>query len=87
MGSDGGIFIGDPAQTICGIMGNECDLLSEEVRERPDTSEVYRPHADNAKTAELLHWKPSHSLAQGFQKAIGWVKNNLECNRPEMYTL
>jgi len=74
IGSGREISMGDLAQLILSMMGNKAEICTDEVRVRPEKSEVERLICDNAKGRELLGWKPEMSLKEGLGKTIDWFK-------------
>lgn len=79
LGSNFEISIGDTVQTIADLMGAKIQILSDEIRLRPDKSEVERLWADNKKAKELLGWEPKYAGIEGLRKGlvqtIDWFKN------------
>lgn len=72
LGSHFEISIGDLAQSIIRLMGQEknIELISDNIRMRPENSEVERLFAANAKALAELDWQPQFSGLNGFEKGI-----------------
>ena len=51
-------------------MGKEINIVNDDVRIRPDNSEVERLWADNSKAIRHLNWQPSYSGIEGFKRGL-----------------
>jgi NAD dependent epimerase/dehydratase len=93
IGSGFEISIGDTAQMIAELMGAEIEIEHDDVRVRPERSEVDRLWASNAKAQELLGWKPRFAgvegLRKGLEQTISWFtkRENISRYRESVYTL
>lgn len=87
IGSGKEITIGQLAQLIVDLIGRPVQIECEEQRLRPANSEVNRLLAANKLAQELLGWTPQISLADGLQRTIAWIQQNLERYRPNEYTI
>lgn len=93
IGSNYEISIGDTAKEIADIMGVAIDIETDELRLRPDKSEVERLWADNSKAADLLNWHPNFAGLEGFRRGLGetieWFTepSNLARYKVEQYNL
>ena len=93
LGSNFEISIGDTANLIATIMGADVEIVTDEVRLRPERSEVERLWADNSKAAKLLKWRPRFSglagFRQGLEQTADWFgkKGNLKLYKPELYNI
>ncbi|MBI5261274.1 MAG: GDP-mannose 4,6-dehydratase [Bradyrhizobium sp.] len=93
IGSGFEISIGDTARLIAEMMGAEIEIEHEDVRVRPERSEVDRLWASNAKAQELLGWSPRFAgvagLRKGLEQTISWFSNqgNLSRYRANVYNL
>lgn len=70
VGSNFEISIGDLAALISRVMNREIDIQCEEIRLRPENSEVERLWADNSLAYELAGWKPAYGGLEGLEKAL-----------------
>ncbi len=70
LGSNFEISIGDTAHLIAEIMGAEVEILTDQVRLRPESSEVERLWADNGKAYNLFGWKPAYGGRDGFTRGL-----------------
>ena len=75
-GSD--ISIGELFELLKKLTGSEAALVTDPSRVRPDKSEVFRLLADASKARDLIGWTPTHSLEQGLNKTIEWVRRHLD---------
>jgi dTDP-glucose 4,6-dehydratase len=76
LGSGYEISVGQTAELIAQIMGEEIDVIADEQRIRPEKSEVQRLMASNAKAKQLIGWQPMYGDIEGFrhglEKTIEW---------------
>ena len=70
LGSNFEISIGDTAKLIAEVMNVEIGLIVDEVRFRPENSEVQRLLAANSKAKLLLNWQPNYAGRDGFKRGI-----------------
>jgi NAD dependent epimerase/dehydratase len=70
LGSNFEISIGDTAQIIAEAMSVEIEIVTDEVRVRPQNSEVERLWADNAKAKRLFAWEPSYGGREGLKRGL-----------------
>jgi dTDP-glucose 4,6-dehydratase len=93
IGSGFEISIGDTARLIAELMGADIEIEHDDVRVRPERSEVDRLWASNAKAHRLLGWSPRFAgvdgLRKGLEQTIAWFarKENLVRYRASAYTL
>ena len=69
-GSNFEISIGDTAQLIAEAMNCKIEIITDEVRLRPENSEVERLWADNSKAKTLFGWQPNYGGRDGFKRGI-----------------
>ena len=72
VGSGAEISIGDLVGKLARLMGREVEIVSDEERLRPETSEVFRLLADSSRIRRLTKWRAENDLDQGLNKTIGW---------------
>lgn len=70
IGSNYEVSIGDTARYIAEVMNREITIETDEVRLRPEKSEVNRLWANNAKAKELLGWEPTYGGVEGLKKGL-----------------
>lgn len=93
LGSSFEITVGETAQCIADIMGKEIEILTDNVRLRPEKSEVERLYASNEKAKQLLQWTPGYGDRDGFirglTKTIEWFTEarNLARYKAEIYNV
>ncbi len=67
------------------IIKKKLDIISDEARRRPKTSEVNRLLASNQKAKELLDWRPEISLIAGLEKTVEWFRGRTDLYKPGVY--
>lgn len=93
LGSNFEISIGDTAQLIAELMQCPVDFTTDEIRLRPEHSEVERLWADNKKAKTLFNWSPQFAgidgLKQGLLKTIEWFRDpkNLAMYKADRYNI
>ncbi|MFJ8257655.1 NAD-dependent 4,6-dehydratase LegB [Peribacillus asahii] len=93
IGSNYEISIGDTAKAIAEVMGKNIEIETDEIRLRPEKSEVERLWADNRKAKELLGWEPSYGGIEGFKRGLKetaeWFTNsaNLSQYKADVYNI
>jgi len=93
VGSNFEISVGDAARLIAEVMGVRVTVELDEGRLRPQSSEVERLWADNAKARRLLAWEPEfggrEGLRRGLEKTVAWFRDerNLRLYRPAEYSI
>ena len=87
LGQGSGVTVGEVAATIFEILGEEKEIVLDEQRIRPAGSEVMQLVCDNSRARELLGWEPQTDLPAGLERAIEWVRANLDQYRPAAYTI
>lgn len=93
IGSAFEISIGDTAHLIAELMGVTIEIEQDDVRVRPERSEVDRLWASNAMAQKLLGWSPRFGgvdgLRKGLEQTIAWFtkQENLSLYRANAYTL
>lgn len=79
LGSNFEISIGDTAQLIAETMNTEIEIVTDEIRLRPENSEVERLWAANAKAKQLFGWAPNYASREGFKRGLAetaeWFSN------------
>lgn len=93
IGSNYEISIGDTVKAIADVMGKKLKIETDEVRIRPEKSEVERLWADNQKAKELLGWEPSYGGIEGFKRGlketVDWFTDpvNLSQYKADVYNI
>jgi dTDP-glucose 4,6-dehydratase len=88
-GSGKEISIADLALLIAEIMGVEIEIEADDIRLRPEKSEVERLLCDNTKLYQLTGYKPHTSLRDGLTKTIAWFSapQNLKIYKTGIYNV
>jgi NAD dependent epimerase/dehydratase len=92
-GSNFEISIGDTAHLIAEAMNAEIEIVTDEVRLRPENSEVERLWADNTKAGRLFGWQPSYGGREGFKRGLAetadWFAHSgkLMGYKPDVYNV
>lgn len=93
VGSNFEISIGDTVQLIADVMGVQVEIETDDVRLRPENSEVERLWAANAKALELAGWSPEYAgrdgLRRGLEETARWFTEpaNLACYKADRYNI
>jgi dTDP-glucose 4,6-dehydratase len=93
LGSSFEISIYETAHLIAEYMEAPIELISDEVRIRPEKSEVERLWADTTKARELLDWEPSYAGREGFKRGlaetINWFREskNIDSYKSDIYNI
>ena len=83
------ISIGDLAQKLIDKINPGAKIKSDDLRLRPEKSEVERLLGSNEKITSLTGWKPEYTLEEGLNETIKWFENksNLEKYKSNIYNL
>jgi NAD dependent epimerase/dehydratase len=87
IGSGREISIGELAATTLSLIGGDSSIVIDEQRLRPEASEVDHLCADNNRARAILGWAPSHTLEEGLEETIQWIRENLDKFRPGTYAI
>lgn len=82
-----GITIGELADTILSLLGQQKTIIRDEVRVRPPASEVYTLICDNTKARKAIAWEPRCSLGEGLRETINFISTHLDLYKPGKYAL
>jgi dTDP-glucose 4,6-dehydratase len=83
------ISIEDTVQLIAQLMNTDIEILTDEIRLRPEKSEVERLWGDNSKLEKLTGFKPVINLREGLEKTIEWFskKDNFNKYKTNIYNV
>jgi NAD dependent epimerase/dehydratase len=83
------ISVGDLAQKIINIINPQAKIVTDDIRLRPEKSEVERLFGSNEKLRRLTKWKQNYSLDQGIMQTIEWFKdgNNISRYKTDVYNI
>ncbi|MBN2282900.1 MAG: SDR family oxidoreductase [Deltaproteobacteria bacterium] len=89
IGSNFEISIGDLVDNIKEIMNSDAPVITDDIRLRPENSEVFRLWCDNTKIRELTGFEPKYSIKEGLRKTIAWFTNpeNLRKYKTDIYNI
>lgn len=93
IGSNYEISIGDTVKLIAEVMDADIEILTDEIRLRPEKSEVERLWADNNKAKQLLNWAPAYAGVEGLKRGLTetaeWFLNseNLKAYKANIYNI
>ena len=89
IGSNFEISIGDLVDIIKEIMCSDVHVVTDNIRLRPENSEVFRLWCDNTKIRELTGFEPRYSIKEGLKKTIAWFTNpgNLSKYKTNIYNV
>lgn len=87
LGSGREISIGDLAHLIGELIGRKLMIQTDDVRLRPENSEVERLIADNTLAQRILGWHPRVNLEEGLSLTIDWMRRHLDRYRPGLYVV
>lgn len=93
LGSNFEISIGETATIIASLMNIDIEIVSDDLRMRPEKSEVERLWASNDKAKALLNWEPKYGFLEGFKKGLSetilWFldSNNLSKYKADIYNI
>ena len=69
------ISVGELAQIMIDEINPSARIISDDIRLRPEKSEVDRLLGSNEKIRRLTGWHPKTSLKQGIRETIAWFKD------------
>jgi len=75
------ITVGDLAMKLITMINPEAKIISDDLRLRPEKSEVERLFGDNKKILELTDWKQKVTLDEGLKLTLDWFKQAENLNR------
>lgn len=93
IGSNFEISIGETTNLIAEVMDAGIKIETDQVRLRPDKSEVERLWADNGKAKRLTGWEPLYCGKEGFKRGlietVEWFANseNLKNYKADIYNV
>lgn len=81
------ISIKDLVNSLTLLIKRDFTIETEEIRMRPEKSEVFRLCGSNNKITELTNWRPSVTFDQGLVQTVEWFRSNLSKYKAEVYNL
>ncbi len=87
IGTGIGVTIGKLARTILGIMDSNAEVIVEQERVRPGSSEVMELVCDASQAKSLIGWTAGYSLEEGLRETIAWLRENQRRYKPDLYNV
>lgn len=83
------IAIGDLAKLLIDIINPDATIISEDIRMRPEKSEVERLLGSAEKIRLLTNWKQQYDLKQGMEQTIQWYSDqeNRKSYKTDIYNV
>jgi len=83
------ISVRDLAATIISLINPAATIENDDVRMRPEKSEVERLFGSNSKLKSLTQWEQRYSLEQGLKETIAWFSDraNLARYKTDIYNV
>ena len=83
------ISIGDLAQILISEINSKAKIITDDIRMRPEMSEVFRLFGSNKKLKSFTHWQQNHTLEEGLKETITWFRNseNLKSYKSDIYNV
>ncbi|MGB3342524.1 MAG: NAD-dependent 4,6-dehydratase LegB [Aequorivita sp.] len=75
------ISIGEVADILIQKINPEATIVLDEIRLRPQKSEVFRLYGSNQKMLENTTWSPNHTFEKGLQETVDWFADRNNLNR------
>ncbi len=66
------ISMGDTLNLIKSIMKSDVRFITDQVRLRPENSEVFRLWGDNRLISSLTDWHPEYTIETGLKETVDW---------------
>lgn len=89
IGSNYEISVGDTLNIIRELMGSDVRFVTDNIRMRPEKSEVFRLWGDNAKIHSLTGFEPEYDIRAGLKSTIDWFTQpeNLAKYKSDIYNV
>ena len=81
------ISIGQLAEELIKQINPEAKIVCDDLRIRPEKSEVERLLGSNQKIQQLTNWKPQYTFEEGLKETIEFFKDNLDKYKTDIYNL
>jgi len=83
------ISMADTLNLIKSMMKSEVQFITDEVRLRPENSEVFRLWGDNSLITSLTDWRPEYTIEAGLKETVDWfcIPENLKNYKAGIYNL
>jgi len=89
IGSNSEISVGDTLDLIKELMSSDVEFVTDDIRFRPEKSEVFRLWCDNSLIHELTGFMPQVDLRSGLSRTIEWFTDldNLKNYKSDIYNI
>jgi NAD dependent epimerase/dehydratase len=81
------VSIGELARKLIQLCGSSAQIKLAPDRIRPETSEVVNLQSKNELLLKTTNWKPQHTLDQGLEKTVQWLRENLPRYKAGIYNV
>jgi NAD dependent epimerase/dehydratase len=83
------ITMKDVAEKLIAWINPKAKIITDEIRLRPEKSEVFRLFGDNSKIQQMTNWKQTNNLDEGLKKTIEWfsIESNLKQYKSGIYNV
>lgn len=81
------ISIGELAEELISQINPNARIVCDEVRLRPEKSEVNRLLGSNEKILRLTDWQPRYTFAEGLAETIDFLRNNIDRYKTDIYNI
>jgi NAD dependent epimerase/dehydratase len=82
-----GITIGELANTIVKVIGRDVTISSDDLRVRPENSEVMELICNNGKALDLMGWEPRYGLKEGIFETIEYIRDNMHAYKTDIFNV
>lgn len=79
------ISVKELATEIINQINPDAKIILDDIRLRPENSEVERLLGSNEKIRLLTDWMPKYDLKSGIHETIEWLKNNIQHYKSDIY--
>lgn len=81
------ISIGDLAKELIRQINPKANIVCDDIRLRPEKSEVNRLLGSNKKICSITQWQPKYTFEQGLGETIEFFKKNLDKYKTDIYNI